>query len=60
LNDIQFLRNVLAIRERHLDAEVAEELGEAEALHEWMFCKEQMAKLFAERCQLDERLRDVS
>jgi hypothetical protein len=38
---------------------MAEELGDAAALHEWLFCKEQLGKLCAERCQLEERLRDV-
>lgn len=56
---MHLLGGMLAARERQLDAEMAEELGDAEALHEWIFCKEQLGKLSAEKRQLEERLRDV-
>ncbi|KAL3078851.1 hypothetical protein niasHS_014633 [Heterodera schachtii] len=59
LFDLRFLRNSLEERESAIDSEMAEELGEAEGLQEWLFCREQLAKLSAERCHLNMRLRDV-
>uniref|UniRef100_A0A183CD13 ASD2 domain-containing protein n=1 Tax=Globodera pallida TaxID=36090 RepID=A0A183CD13_GLOPA len=59
LADLHFLRGALEEREGAIDAEMAEELGEAEGLQEWLFCREQLAKLSAERCHLNMRLRDV-